>query len=460
MFNDDDLELDYDVPELGSNEDDESELDEEEYIERGVSEIHEDEEQERKIEEQMYYDGFPEIADIYNEGRNLDEIPVGYTPEQARLFQKGLKGIKAINQKYGCNLSFGDIVSEFDNRYKGFQKKLPIYSNMLNSMSYMIWHKAESCAKEMTMRKAYGDIPRATIEKDLKQNFAEICKVIRLYARIHPERFPFNEAETNPAVRDVSNSDCVFDSKGKLRSVFKMNGIPKFDAEEYSYTLKNVNPKIEYRYFGTKAHPRDTKSYILNKVNEIIGDHQAINSQGDRVKKLAECVRLLRPLQARRENRSILEFFTNHKLYVVERDTLRACKENMKRLGLSREEISKVLHGGAFNSVKFNDGMTVYAKQSHPEEKDYIQTEELLKSDELFKVDLEQEKVVFKDESILSDHRNSIEVNEVIEDSFEEYVNKVDDEIVEFTPLITDDEELMLDQEYIKIDNKNNNKIL
>lgn len=459
MFNDDDLELDYDVPELGSDEDEE--LEEEEYVERGVSEIHEDEEYERKVEEEMYYDGFPELEDIYNEGRNIDEIPVGYNPEQEFLFKKGVKGIKEINAKYGCNLSFGAIINELDNDYKGFQKKLPKNSNMLDSMSYTLWHKAESCAIQMELRKAYTDTPTKAIESDLKQNFAEICKVIRLYVRIHPEKFPLQEGQFGRNFTDVSVKNCIFNTKGKLRSVFKMNGIPKFRADDYASTLKDITPKIDYRYFGTKVNPRDTKSYILNKVNEIIGDPQAINSQGDRVKKLAECVRLLRPLQAKRENRNIFEFFTNHKLYVAERDTLRACKENMKRLGLSREEISKVLHGGAFNSVKFNDGMTVYSKQLHPEAKDYIQTEELLNSGELFKVDLEPEKVALKDETVLNEHRNSIEVNEAFENSFEEYVNEVDDEVVEFNPFITEEEEIpVVNEDYIKIDNKKNNKIL
>ena len=38
----------------------------------------------------------------------------------------------------------------------------------------------------------------------------------------------------------------------------------------------------------------------------------------------------------------------------------------MKRLGLSRKEISKVLHGGAFNDVKFNDGVSVREQLEKP----------------------------------------------------------------------------------------------
>ena len=38
----------------------------------------------------------------------------------------------------------------------------------------------------------------------------------------------------------------------------------------------------------------------------------------------------------------------------------------MKRLGLSRKEISKVLHGGSFNDVIFNDGVSVREQLSKP----------------------------------------------------------------------------------------------
>jgi hypothetical protein len=61
----------------------------------------------------------------------------------------------------------------------------------------------------------------------------------------------------------------------------------------------------------------------------------------------------------------------------MERDTLRQCKKEMLSLGLDAKEISKVLHGGAFNEVKFNDGMNVREKQQNPNMKDTISSNEV-----------------------------------------------------------------------------------
>jgi hypothetical protein len=49
----------------------------------------------------------------------------------------------------------------------------------------------------------------------------------------------------------------------------------------------------------------------------------------------------------------------------------------MLSLGLDAKEISKVLHGGAFNEVKFNDGMNVREKQQNPNMKDTISSNEV-----------------------------------------------------------------------------------
>jgi hypothetical protein len=434
MFNDfvEITDEDYEVNELGGDEEEEEEVIEE----YGVTDLIDDEEYEKKVQEELFYQGFPKIEDIYNEGKNLEEIPENYTPEQQRLFRKGKEKIKKINEKYGCNLSFGEIVNYFDQQYERYQKKLPKYSSMFNSMSYELWSEAGNLAVKMEERKAYANLSIKKLESDLKQKFTEISKVVRLYAKIHPEKFPFNEN-----VADVTNSTYVFDSKGKLRTTFEMEGGSKFNTENIAYILQQKVEQASKIDFEKGASINGKKIYILNHVKSIIdGKGQAPITQGEKVRRLAECVRFLRPLQAKRENRSILEYFTNKKVYIAERETLRQCKAEMKRLGLSKKEISKVLHGGAFNSVRFNDGMTVYAKQLHPEQPDLIQVEELpqveVKNIEE-KVKIEPEKVVVNDKPEVNENRNLIIVDDAVDN----------EEVLEFEIV---DEDACLIEDYIR----------
>lgn len=386
---------DYEAFGLGSDEEEEEEI-----VEApGVTDLVDDEEYERKIEEEIFYKGFPEIESIYQEGKNIEEIPANYTQRQETLFLKGVQEIKKINKKYHCNLSFGEIVNSFDQAYLSYQKNMPRKSSMFNSMCYNLWRDACNLAVRMEDYQAYSRTSIEKIKSDLKQNFYEISKVLRLYVKIHPEKFPLNEPS------EVTNNDYVFDSKGKLRSTFKMDSLSKFDREDYAYEFFERLDKISKIDFEKSPNVNVTKAFILKHVKSIIaGNGQKEITQGERVRRLAECVRFLRPLQAKRENRNFWDYFTNRKVYIAERDTLRQCKEEMKALGLSREEISKVLHGGAFNSVKFNDGMTVYMKQLHPENTDYIQVSEnaqikqeveaLLSNQEIPQEEITQEEVI------------------------------------------------------------------
>ena len=89
----------------------------------------------------------------------------------------------------------------------------------------------------------------------------------------------------------------------------------------------------------------------------------------------------------------------------------------MKRLGLDRKEISKVLHGKAFNDVKFYDGMTVREKQADPTKKDFVEQNGLL-SDNVSEVSVEEKK--FEKMSIIVEGANDANLildNEILEDS-------------------------------------------
>ena len=155
MFNEDDLELDYEVPELGSDED-ELEDEENELDESGVVDLVDDEEYEKQHAEMLFYQGFPKIEDIYKEGKEIEEMPDNYTSTQRKLYRKGVEQIKAINAKYKCNLSFSALVIDMNERYTAFQKNPSEYSNMFESMSYALWHTASSYAIQMEMHKAYS----------------------------------------------------------------------------------------------------------------------------------------------------------------------------------------------------------------------------------------------------------------------------------------------------------------
>ena len=421
---------DYDVPEFSSDEE------EEEFVEApGVTDLVDDEEYERKIEEEIFYKGFPEVEEIYNEGKNIEEIPVNYTRKQENLFKKGVQEIKKINAKYKCHLSFAEIVNSFDEAYLSYQKKMPRNSNMFNCMCYHLWRDACSFAVKMEDYQAYSRTSVKTIKSDLKQNFYEISKVLRLYVEMHPEKFPFD------ASSDIRPNDYVFDSKGNLRSTFKMDSISKFDREDYAYEFFERLDKISKIDFEKSPNVNVTKTFILKHVKSIIaGNGQKEITQGERVRRLAECVRFLRPLQAKREHRSFWDYFTNRKVYIAERDTLRQCKEEMKRLGLSKKEISKVLHGGDFNSVKFLDGSTVYIKQLHPEDEDTIQMEEIVQVQEISKV----QKLPIQEENEIVDEEVSVD-NSLID------INKTLSVVVEEDEINGDLSEFIGEEEVTKI---------
>ena len=449
MFNEENDYL-YEDDGLGDLNLDEEEIDEEELEheeERGVTDLVETDEMIDKEDEAVFPE-FPKYDSIYGERKNIYEMPKDYTPEQEELYRDGVLKIKEINEKWGCSLDFGQIVNYLDNKYLDYQKKIPIRSSMFNCMSYELWTQAYDNAVKMTERKAYADnLSVNKIKNMLKSNFADISKVIRIYAKIHPEKLPFNEE-----VADVTKNEYIFNSNGKLRKVFSMTSgrnfqRRSFNAKEIAEVLRDKSKETSVTYFGKKLDAMKTRNKILGKINSFIGGPNPVfQNQGDRVRRLAQCVRYLRPLQAKRESRSFIEFITNHKVYVAERDTLRQCKEEMKRLGLSREEISKVLHGGSFNDVKFNDGMTVRAKQLRANEKDDMVIENLIGSEPLIK---EEEKVLDKvsvvDIENLNESRNSI----IVEDA-------KNDEVVEFSPLLNLDKDVEVIEDYFEDKERSN----
>ena len=345
-----DLEL-YDDEELN---DDEEEIEEDQ---RGVDQLF-DNELEEIAEDERFYEGFPSVNSVLLENIVEDNIPKHYSEEQKKFYDQGIKEIKKINKKYNCNLNFNDIVDSLNAGYKKYSKDLPNHLTLADCMASELWTLTGYLAVEMERNKAYSKMPLKRIENDLKRNFKEISKIVRLYTKIEPEKVPL----------DGRRSNYVFTAKGKVRGTFQIKDhTSEFHYEYNAQTLRNNGMKTSKEFFLGFSSPEAVKDALVNRVTKIINKNGAIaNTQGERVVKLAECVRLLRPLQAKRENRSILEFFTNHKVYVAERDALRQCKAEMKQLGLSSEEISKVLHGGAFNDVVFNDGLTAREKQANP----------------------------------------------------------------------------------------------
>lgn len=338
-------------------EEDEDEVEVDERLdESGIVDLIDDEEDERRKREEMFYQGFPNLDDIYREKKIKDYVPSNLSKKQKEIFNKGINEFNKINKKYGCNLSFNEFVDTLNQYYEDHQTENRFKRPMAERMSFDLWHEASYYARKMEEMRAYTIFSEKEIAANLEENFEEVSKVLGLYVKLYPEKFPAEERERN----------FIFDSKGKLRSTFKsQHNAHKIDflesAERLADKAENT-AKIYYRQF---SNPEDSKNFILGKLNEIL-NRQEENPQIDRVTKLAECVRLLRPLQAKRERRSVLQYFTNKKVYVSERDTLRQCKEEMKRLGLSKKEISKVLHGGSFNDVIFNDGVSVREQLSKP----------------------------------------------------------------------------------------------
>ena len=374
---------------------------EEEYVDDGISDIQDDEE----YEEKMFYQGFPDLEDIYYEKIIADHVPSNYDERQQRIFKQGLKKIQEINEKYGCSLSFNAIVKDLDESYLKNKKHSNQRLSMASMMSVDLWSKTCSLATKMEEKRAYCTFSKKKIESDLRNNFDEISKVMRLYVELNPEKFPVHER----------TRDYIFDSKGKLRSTFKqVHEDSHYDVDVQAEYLQNKAVRTSNEYYGNYSDPNVAQRVLLNRLNKIIAKDEPIVSQGDRVERLAQCVRLLRPLQAKRENRSILQYFTNHAVYVMERDTLRMCKAEMKNLGLDPKEISKVLHGGAFNDVKFNDGMTVREKLENQDVKDFVpQNQEVSQ--------VKKEEVNSNRISLIVDDVN--EVNDVLDNQIEENTN-------------------------------------
>ena len=446
MFNDFEItDEDYEVPELGTDED---EIEEEEIVDESGTDLSYDNNMEEylKEKEEVYYSNFPKIEEIYSEGRIIEDIPNNYNRNQQELFRKGIALIKDINERCGCSLTFTEIVNSLDQRYLRLQQHMPHNSTMFESMSSSLYGVAYSYALEMQERRSYANKPIKKVASELNQNFDQICKAVRLYALIHPEKFTREEGVP------VSEYNEVFNSRGKLRTVFKKDGVKKFDSKDLASTFAKRVEDMEYSFFGSARTPKDPRVFIVDKINRIIGGKEQIpNSQGERVRKLAECVRILRPLQARRESRSVFEFLTNHKVYVAERDTLRQCKLEMQRLGLSKEEISKVLHGGSFNNVRFNDGLTVFTKLQHPEQIDTLPLcepkPEEIKPNQPEQVQVsEPEKVNVNNNPVVNENRVEIVVDEVN-----------NEELLGFNVDIREDQVI---EEYIQIDNEVKKQII
>jgi hypothetical protein len=344
---------DFDELEELYNDDEESEEYEEEYEERGVTDLQDDEE----YEEKLYYENFPHLDSIYKEKAKEDYIPNNCTKEQENIYKKGIAQIKQINKKHSCNLSFNEIMNTLDHHYEEYRKQKN--ADLTNSITSRMWFHAYELSQKMEEKKSYSSFSTKEIANDLKNNFNKISKVVGLYVKLNPDKFPLHERERSR----------VFTSKGKLRSVFKQDmkirGIKyEFDALEAASVLRKNAVDTGYQYFRKFSNPKKAQDFLVGKVKTILnGNGELVNSPADKVRKLAECVRLLRPLQAKRDHRSIWEFFTNHKVYVMERDTLQKCKDEIKSLGLSADEITKVLKGKAFNDVVFDDGKTVREAQ-------------------------------------------------------------------------------------------------
>jgi hypothetical protein len=248
-------------------------------------------------------------------------------------------------------------MNTLDHHYEEYRKQKK--DDLTNSITSRMWFHAYELSQKMEEKKSYSSFSTKEIANDLKNNFNKISKVVGLYVKLNPDKFPLHERERSR----------VFTSKGKLRSVFKQDMKIRdikyeFEALEAASVLRKNAVDTGYQYFRKFSNPQKAQDFLVGKVKTILnGNGELVNSPADKVRKLAECVRLLRPLQAKRDHRSIWEFFTNHKVYVMERDTLQKCKDEIKSLGLSSDEITKVLKGKAFNDVVFDDGKTVREAQ-------------------------------------------------------------------------------------------------
>ena len=246
-----------------------------------------------------------------------------------------------------------------DQYYEEYRKQKN--GDLTHNITSRLWFHAYELSQKMEEKKSYSSFSTKKIAKDLENNFKEISKVVGLYVVLNPNKFPLDNR-----VRSR-----VFTAKGKLRSVFKQDikirgNNYEFGAIDTASELRKNAVETGYQYFRKFSNPQKAQDFLVGKVRTILnGNGELVNSPDDKVRKLAECVRLLRPLQAKRDHRSIWEFFTNHKVYVMERDTLQKCKDEIKSLGLSTTEITKVLQGKAFNDVVFNDGKTVREVQEN-----------------------------------------------------------------------------------------------
>ena len=411
-----------DLDEIFGKDEDEQDEQEEEIDDRGVSVIYEDEEVERINEDNFLFSDFPNYYEILNEGNSIDEVPENLDEAKQEIYRKGIKQIQAINKRCGCSMSFVQIMKYLDNQYAHFTKTEKTEEKIFNAMCSELMSLTGTLSKDAESRIAYSDISERTIKNDLEQNFKDFSKVVRLYPLLHPERFPRELAVIPNEAKDYARSYYIFTTKGKLRDVFKMNGTVRFNSADMAYDLKSKSKEVSIFLYGSNNRAQTTERFVYNKVKQIIESRDKIhNSQGDRVRKLAECVRLLRPIQAKREKRTFLDFIINHKVYVAERDVLRKCKQEMTRLGLDRTEISKVLHGGTFQDVKFIDGMTVRRKMMNPNEKDILRSTEVVKQEDNIEINLDNNKIqqiIVEDAANLDDSKSVS--NEIIEEEVKE----------------------------------------
>lgn len=354
--------------------------------------IIDDEDYERQIEGDVIYKGFPKIEELYNEFAKKETKPEGLDKKQNKYYDKGIEAVKKINKKYGTKFNFTEIVNELNKEYENSLKKP---SEVAKKMETSLWNKAIALSIKME-ETSYDTMSTKKINKNLYKNLKEISGVVRLYAKLYPDKFPMEERQEGT----------VFKRNGKLRKKFVETGTAKTFFDRNANDINENRENVIRQYQGLKNVDR-TKSHILNSINNIItGKEDVPHSNKDKIRKLAECVRLLRPLQARRDKRSVFEYFFNRKVYISERDTLRAGKKAMESLGLAKEEISKVLHGGAFNEVKFNDGQTAKNKLANPEELNGFVEEDLLNKDSIVVTEVLNENFEKEEQSFVQDEKD------------------------------------------------------
>ena len=135
--------------------DDEEETEEERLDESGIVDLIDDEEDERKKREEMFYQGFPNLDDIYREKKIKDHVPNDLTRKQKGIFKKGINEINKINKKYGCNLSFNEFVDTINQYYEDHKIVNKLERPMTERLSFDLWHEANYYSRKMEEMRAY-----------------------------------------------------------------------------------------------------------------------------------------------------------------------------------------------------------------------------------------------------------------------------------------------------------------